>query len=161
MLNFDLVCQPSKDLPRLDFNLLEMPWVVMAHPGRGLAAGSSTPCPFLPSSRWQIPLPIAASAQGMVTPAPFPATLGRFPAHGTCFCAPACQERRVSESHMVPAPGTVAARRGICGFIHCFPFGRFLTDPAIGLSKHCSIPGASLISVAVMTSSWHTSPAAL
>lgn len=47
-------------------------------------------------------------------------------------------------------------------FIHCFPSSRFLADPAVGLSKRCSVPGAPLkLSVAVITGSWHASPAVL
>lgn len=52
--------------------------MVMARPGRGLAAGSWAPCPFLPSLLWQIPLPISVSAGAQ---APLP--LSRPPQEGS------------------------------------------------------------------------------
>jgi len=70
VLHLDLGCQPDRALPRLDFNLLEVPRAVTARLGSCLAAAARTLRPSLPSSCGDIPLPVAGSAGAQVPLAP-------------------------------------------------------------------------------------------
>lgn len=96
VLNFDLPCQPGRAFPDQLLTFCRCPgwWRVPA-----VSFSSSFVLGDLPSHCW---------------------VFHGHPEKVSVLLAFAFCHSLIPGSHTVPAPGTIMAERGICGFIHCF-----------------------------------------